>query len=175
MGSTTEVALIGRWTWTRAINHLNNSTENCERVKIATKICSSCRLPNKFANLMLALSNHFRLGCFDPHLTLFASCYFGRKVPHHRSRASRSQLLEKICAAVAIYPRFWWESGSTFLDSTHSTRIISGGRFVQNWSILFYQILQRGLQNSFWTSGRHQLKCLILLNPQVLDMQDKYH
>ena len=77
----------------------------------------------------------------------FRQLLFGRKVPHHQSRASRSQLLEKICAAVAIYPRFWWESGSTFLDSTHSTRIISGGRFVQNWSILFYQILQRGLQN----------------------------
>ena len=126
-GSTTEIALIGRWTWTRAINHLKNSTENCERVKIATKICSACRLPNKFAKLMVALSKHFRLGCLDPHLTLFASCYFGRKVHHHQSRASRSQLFEKICAALAIYPRFWWESGSTFLDSTHSTRIISGG------------------------------------------------
>ena len=104
-----------------------NSTENCERVKIATKICSTCRLPNEFAKLMLALSKHLRPGCLDPHLTLFASCYFGRKVHHHQSRASRSQLLEKICAALAIYPRFWWESGSTFLDSTHSTRIISGG------------------------------------------------
>ena len=120
MGSTTEIALIGRSTWTRAINHLNNSTENCERVKIATKICSACRLPNKFAKLMLALSKYLRLGCLDPHLTIFASCNFGRKVHHHQSRASRSQLFEKICAALAIYPRFWWESGSTFLDSTHS-------------------------------------------------------
>ena len=111
--------------WTVDLN--KNSTENCERVKIATKICSACRLPNKFAKLMLALSKHLRPGCLDPHLTLFASCYFGRKVHHHQSRASRSQLLEKICAALAIYPRFWWESGSTFLDSTHSTRIISGG------------------------------------------------
>ena len=117
---------------------------------------------------MLALSNHFRLGCFDPHLTLFASCYFGGKVHHHQSRVSRSQLLEKICAAVAIYHRLWWESGSNFLDSTHSTRIISGGRLVRNWSSLFYQILQIGLQNSFTTSGRRQLEFLILLNLQVL-------
>ena len=46
----------------------------------------------------------------------FRLMLFGRKVHHHQSRASRSQLLEKICAAVAIYPWFWfwWESGSNF-------------------------------------------------------------
>ena len=121
--------------WTVDLNKGHKSSQqfssNLKRIcKDHVGIIETCQ-----AWLPRSTSHYFRL------------MLFGRKVHHHQSRASHSQLLEKICAAVAIYPRLWWESGSTFLDSTHSTRIISGGRFVQNWSILFYQILQRGLQN----------------------------